>query len=136
MNITSIRDVFKGIKTTGLKLTIGKSYFGVTQVEYLGRTSIQRNSAARSEGQNLLLQSPFPEIKETSTKIYWHCELLSKLHTTLSEKLIGMYELLKADAKITVSEELVNNFKENNASPAEACRLALRQAVAGTHTSS
>ena len=40
-----------------------------------------------------------------------------------------MYELLKADSKI--SEELVDNFKEINASLAEACGLALRQPVAG-----
>ena len=42
-----------------------------------------------------------------------------------------MYDFLKADAKITVSEELVDNFKETNASLVEACRLALRQPVAG-----
>ena len=45
--------------------------------------------------------------------------------------MIGMYELLKADAKITISEELVDNFKAINASLAEACGLALRQPVAG-----
>ena len=45
--------------------------------------------------------------------------------------MIGMYELLKADAKITISEELVDNFKTINTSLAEACGLALRQPVAG-----
>ena len=45
--------------------------------------------------------------------------------------MIGMNELLKADAKITISEELVDNFKAINASLAEACGLALRQPVAG-----
>ena len=49
----------------------------------------------------------------------------------MAEKLIGMYELLKADSKIRNSEELVNNFKEINASLAEACGLALRQPIAG-----
>ena len=47
------------------------------------------------------------------------------------KKLIGMYELLKADSKIRISEELVDNFKEINASLVEACRLALRQPTAG-----
>ena len=42
-----------------------------------------------------------------------------------------MYELLKADSKIRISEELVDNFKEINASLAEACGLALRQPIAG-----
>ena len=45
--------------------------------------------------------------------------------------MIGMYELLEADAKITISEELVDNFKAINASLAEACGLALRQPIAG-----
>ena len=42
-----------------------------------------------------------------------------------------MYELLEADSKIRISEELVANFKEINASLAEACGLALRQPIAG-----
>ena len=45
--------------------------------------------------------------------------------------MIGMYELLKTDVKITISEELFDNFKAINASLAEACRLAFRQPVAG-----
>ena len=42
-----------------------------------------------------------------------------------------MYELLKADSKVRISEDLVDNFKEINASLAEACGLALRQPIAG-----
>ena len=42
-----------------------------------------------------------------------------------------MYELLKADSKIRISEDLVDNFKEINSSLAEACGLALRQPIAG-----
>ena len=49
----------------------------------------------------------------------------------LLEKLIGLYELLKADTKITISEKLVDNSKKVNANQAKACGLALRQPVAG-----
>ena len=49
----------------------------------------------------------------------------------LSEKVIGMYELLKVDSKIRIPEELDNNFKEINASLAGACGLAFRQPKAG-----
>ena len=42
-----------------------------------------------------------------------------------------MYELLMADSKIRISVEYVDNFKEINASLAEACGLALRQPIAG-----
>ena len=41
--------------------------------------------------------------------------------------MIGMYEILKADAKITISEELFNDFKAINASLAEACGLGRTQ---------
>ena len=37
-----------------------------------------------------------------------------------------MYELLKADAKITISKDLFDIFKEINASLAEACGLVIR----------
>ena len=36
--IKNIRAVFKCIRSAGLKLTIEKIHFGVTQVEFLGRT--------------------------------------------------------------------------------------------------
>ena len=49
----------------------------------------------------------------------------------LSEKVFGMYEFLKADANIILSKELVDNFKDINASLAKACGLALRQPRAG-----
>ena len=65
-------------------------------------------------------------------QFFWLCELFPKLHTTtVLGKLIGLYELLKAETKITVSEERIDNFKETNASVAEACGLALRQPIAG-----
>ena len=38
--------------------------------------------------------------------------------------MIGMYELWKAGAKITISEELVKDFKAINENLAEACGLA------------
>ena len=42
-----------------------------------------------------------------------------------------MYKLLKADSKIRISEELVDNFEDNNASLAESCGPALRQPIVG-----
>ena len=44
--------------------------------------------------------------------------------------MIGMYELLKADAKITISIDLVNDFKSINATLAAAFEIALRKPIA------
>ena len=42
-----------------------------------------------------------------------------------------MYELLKADSKIRISEELVENFEKISANLAEPCGLELRQPIGG-----
>ena len=47
----------------------------------------------------------------------------------MSEKLLGFYELLKADKQIKVTEELLDNYKAINAALAEACGLALKQPI-------
>ena len=47
-----------------------------------------------------------------------------------SEKLIGMYDLSKAESKIIISEDVVDNFKSINVL-VEACGLALRQPLPG-----
>ena len=49
----------------------------------------------------------------------------------LSEKLLGFYELLKADKQIKVIEELLDHYKAINAALAEACGLAHKQPITG-----
>ena len=68
----------------------------------------------------LSVQGPFSRIDEKSTKdgfVNYYRNYIPRL----SEKLIGMYERLKIEAKFILSEELVHNFKETNAMLAEAC---------------
>ena len=49
----------------------------------------------------------------------------------LSEKLLGFYELLKADKQIKITEELLDHYKAINAALAQACGLALKQPITG-----
>ena len=130
--IKNIRAVFKCIRKAGLKLTIEKCHFGVTQVDFLGRT-ITPNGIAPQDHKitNFLSKIRFPRSKKQVQKYIGFIKYYRNYIPRLSEKMIGMYELLKADAKITISEELVDNFKAINASLAEACGLALRQPIAG-----
>ena len=130
--IKNIRAVFKCIRKAGLKLTIEKCHFGVSQVEFLGRT-ITPNGIAPQDHKitNFLSKIRFPRSKKQVQKYIGFINYYRNYIPRLSEKMIGMYELLKADAKITISEELVDNFKAINASLAEACGHALRQPIAG-----
>ena len=49
----------------------------------------------------------------------------------LSEKILGFYELLKADTQVKVTEELLNNYKAINTALAEACGLTLKLPITG-----
>ena len=130
--IKNIRAVFKCIRKAGLKLTIEKCHFGVTQIEFLGRTITPLGVAPQDHKiTNFLSKIRFPRSKKQVQKYIGFINYYRNYIPRLSEKMIGMYELLKADAKITISEELVDNFKATNASLAEACGLALRQPIAG-----
>ena len=130
--IKNIRAVFKCIRKAGLKLTIEKCHFGVTQIDFLGRTITPHGVAPQDHKiANFLSKIRFPRSKKQVQKYIGFINYYRNYIPRLSEKMIGMYEILKADAKITISEELVDNFKAINASLAEACGLALRQPVAG-----
>ena len=49
----------------------------------------------------------------------------------MSEKLLGFYELLKADKQIKVTEELLDHYKAINAALVEACGPTLKQSITG-----
>ena len=131
--IKNIKAVFfKCIRKAGLKLTIEKCHFGVTQIEFLGRTITPDGVAPQDQKvKNFLSEVRFTTSKKQVQKYIAFVNYYRIYKPRLSEKLIGMYELLKADSKIRISEELVHNFKVINASLAEACGLALRQPIAG-----
>ena len=130
--IKNTRAVFKCIRRAGLKLTIEKCHFGVTQIEFLGRTITPHGVAPQDHKiTNFLSKIRFPRLKKQVQKNIGFINYYRNYIPRLSEKMIGMYELLKSDAKITISEELIDNFKAIKASLAEACGLALRQLVAG-----
>ena len=115
--IKNVRAVFKCIREAGLKLTIEKSYLGVTQVEFLGRTITPNVVAPQDQKvKNFMSKARFSKSKKEVQKYMVFVNYYRNYIPRQSEKLIGMYELLKADAEIRVSEDIVDNIKEINAS--------------------
>ena len=130
--IKNIRAVFKCIRTAGLELSIEKCHFKVTQVEFLGRTITPDEVAPQDQKvKNFLSKVRFPKSKKQGQRYIGFVNYYRNDIPRLSNKLIGVYELLKADSKIRTLDELVEKFMKINASLAEACRLALRQPIAG-----
>ena len=82
--IRNIRAVFECIRQAGLKLSIDKCHFGVTKVEFLGRTIFPQGIALQDQKKAKILgKCTISEIKKTSTKIYRLCQLLSQLHPAI-----------------------------------------------------
>ena len=89
--IKNIRAVIKCIRKVGLKLTIEKCYFGVTQIEFLGRT-ITPDGVARQDQKikNFLSKIRFPKSKKQVQKYIGSVNYYQNYIPRLSETLIGM----------------------------------------------
>ena len=130
--IRNIRAVFECIRQAGLKLTIEKCHFGVTEIEFLGRTITSQGIAPQDHKiQKFLANVRFPKSKKQVQRYIGFANYYRNYIPRLSEKLLGFYELLKADKQIKVTEELLDHYKAINTALAEACGLALRQPITG-----
>ena len=128
--IRTIRTVFDCIRKAGLKLTIEKTHFGVTEVEILGRFITPQGIAPQDHKiQKFLANVRFSKSKKQVQRYIGFVNYYRNYIPRLSEKLLGFYELLKADKQIKVTEELLDNYKSINAALAEACGLALKKPI-------
>ena len=130
--IRNIRAVFECIRKAGLKLTIKKCHFGVTEIEFLGRTITPQGVAPQTHKiQKFLTNIRFPKSKKQVQRYIGFVNYYRPYIPRLSEKLLSFYELLKIDKQIKVTEDLLDNYKAINAALAEACGLALKQPITG-----
>ena len=130
--IRNIRAVFECIRRAGLKLSIDKCHFGVTQVEFLGRTITPQGIAPQDHKIHQFLSNVrFPKSKKQVQRYIGFVNYYRNYIPRLSEKLIGFYGLLKTDKQIKITEELLDDYKAINAALAEACGLALKQPITG-----
>ena len=108
--IRNIRAVFECIRQAGLKLSIDKCHFGVTEVEFLGRTITPLGIAPQDHKiQKFLANVRFPKSKNRVQRYIGFVNYYRNYIPRLSEKRLGFYELLKADKQIKVTEELLDN---------------------------
>ena len=126
--IRNNRAVFDCIRQARLKLTIDKCHFGVTKVEFLGRT---RSSAARLSTQNFLANVRYLKPKKQVQRYIGFVIYYKTYIPRLSEKLRRFYYFLKIDNKITITEDLLDYYKAINTTLTEACGLALKQPING-----
>ena len=130
--IRNIRALFECIRKVLHELTIEKSHFAVIEIEFLGRTRTPQVVAPQDHKiQKFLANVRFPKSKKQVQRFFGFVNYYRSYIPRLSEKLLGFYELLKADTQVKVTEELLDNYKAINAALAKACGLALKQPITG-----
>ena len=127
-----IRAVFQCIRQAGLNLTIEKCYFGVRQVEVLGRTVSSEGVSPQSHKiQNFLNKLRFPKSKKVLQRFLGLVNYYRIYIPRMVEKRSPFYKLLKAEVPINITSELKETFDSVNKAPSDACQLALKQPIPG-----
>ena len=132
----NIRAAFQCIRNAGLKLTIEQCFFGVRQVEVLGRTiSSEGVSPQAHKIQNFLNKLRLPKSKKALQRClgfvsyYYYKNYIPRM----AEKLNPFYKLLKGELPINITSELKETFDSVNKALSDACQLALKQPISGKH---
>ena len=90
----NIRAVLKCIGHAGLKLTIEKCYFGVRQVEFLGRTISSKGVSPQSHKfQNILKKLSFPKSKKALQRYLGFVNYYKNYIPRMAEKLNPFYKV-------------------------------------------
>ena len=98
--IKNIRAVFKCVREAGLKLTIEKCHFGVTQIEFLGRIITPDGVVPQDQKvKNFLSKISFPNSKNQVQKYIGFINYYRNYIPRLSEKLIACTNFSKQTPK-------------------------------------
>ena len=126
--IKNLRATFECIREAGLKLTMHKCHFGVTEIDFLVRTITPEGVKPQKESiTNFLEKTKFPKSKKALQKYLGFLNYYRNYIPRLSEKLVPFFQLLKKDEKVLVTSELIEQFNEINRDLDRCSQLALRQ---------
>ena len=126
--INNLRATFECIRTAGLKLTMHKCHFGAKEIDFLGRTITPEGvRPQRPRVQNFLEKTKFPKSKKALQRYLGFLNYYRNYIPRLPEKLTPFFKLLKNDAKVMVTPDLLEQFTEINKALDRCCELALKQ---------
>ena len=126
--IANLRATFECIREAGLKLSMHKCHFGTIEINFLGRTITPEGVKPQKERiTNFLEETKFPKSKKALQRYLGFLNDYRNYIPRLSEKLVQFFQLLKKDAKVLVTTELVEQFNEINRHLDKCSQLALKQ---------
>ena len=127
-----IRAVFSCIRQAGLKLTIEKCHFGVTQVEFLGRTNSPEGISLQDRKFQIFLDKlRLPKSKKALQRYLGFVNYYRNYIPRMIEILNTFYKFLKTEVPINITSELKETLDSVNKAFSDACELALKQTIPG-----
>ena len=105
-----------------------KCHFGVKEINFLGRTITPYGVKPQKEHiVNFLEKTNFPKSKKALQRYLGFLNYYRNYIPRLSEKLVPLFQLLKKDEKVLVTQELVEQFNEISRDLDRCSQLALKQ---------
>ena len=124
----NLRATFECIRTAGLELTMRKCHFGAKKIDFPGRTITPEGvRPQRPRVRNVLENTKFLKSKKAFRRYLGYLNYYRKYIPMLSEKLTPFFKLLKKDAKVIMTPDLLEHFTEINKALDRCCELALEQ---------
>ena len=133
--IKNLQAVFQCLRKAGLKLSLAKCYFGIQEIDFLGR-AITTNGVApqKQKVAKFLEKVKFPRPKKVVQRYIGSLNYYQNYIPRLAERLTPFSQLLKttdAKTKIPITPDIMKEFREKNEALDRCCQLALRQPLPG-----
>ena len=110
-------------------------YFGLQEVDFLGRTKTTKGVAPKKQNITKFLEKvKSPRSKKTLQRNIGFLNCYRNNIPRLAERLTPLFQLLKttdAKAKIPITPDIMKEFRERNEALDRCCQLVLRQPIPG-----
>ena len=132
--IKNLRAVCQCLQKAGLKLSMAKCYFGVQEVDFLGRTITTEEAAPQKQKFTKILKNVKFISKRALQRYIGFLNYYRNYIPRLAERLTPFYQLFKttdAKAKILITPDIMKELRKLNEALDRRCQLASRQPLPG-----
>ena len=133
--IKNLRAIVHCLRKAALKLSMAKCHFGVQEIDFLGRTITSKGVAPQKQKITKFLKKvKFQRSKKALERYIGFLIYYRKYTPRLAERLTQFFQLVKttdAKDKISITPDIMRQFREINEALDRCCQLALRQPLPG-----
>ena len=125
--LDNLRRIFECIRKSGLKLTVQKCEFGLSEIQFLGSSiTTQGMSPNREKVEKFLKSLKMPKTPKQIRRFIGFFQYFRAFLPKLSERLLPFYTLLRNNQVIQFTKEHHDTFETLKTDLAKSCDTALR----------